>query len=452
MEPPPILFLHGVHARVVPTLLLKDGLLVTQDAARRVVRGDILARDGVIEAVGGDLGTDADEVIDAGGDLIMPGLVNAHTHAAMTLLRGLGDDLPLEEWLRTRIWPAEAKLTRADVEAGTDLALLEMVRAGTTAFNDMYFFADVTAQRAADAGMRAGVGAVFIDFDTPEMPQAAMASHARGFAKRWSGHELITPTLAPHAAYTCSDETLATIRQIREETGMRVHTHCSETRHEVQDVLASRGRRPWRVLADAGLTNDSVMAHCGWVTKEEVREMANAGAHAAHCPVSNLKLATGGVMPLEEMREAGVGLALGTDGAASNNGLDLFESAKFAALVQKQHRWDARAASAQTVLDMATRGGAAALKINAGVLEPGYRADFAVVSRAAPHMTPLHDPVSSLVYAARGSDVRATIVEGRVLYLDGAFRTLDARRVTARASQAADALRERALGALPSRE
>lgn len=419
------------------SVLVKDAIILTQDAERRIVRGDLLARDGVIEAVGGDLGDEADLVLEAGGDLVLPGLVNAHTHSPMTLLRGLGDDLSLEEWLHTRIWPAEATLTREDVEAGTDLALLEMARTGTTAFNDMYFFSDATAERVAASGMRAMVCVPFIDFDAPGAPRAQQEALARAFVERWKGHPLVTPALGPHSTYTCGAQTLDTVRSLRDELGVRVHTHCSETRTEVQDVLAKRGARPVEVLRRHGLLEGAVLAHCGWVTKEEVGQMAGAGAHAAHCPVSNLKLGTGGVMPMEEMRAARVNIALGTDGAASNNALDVFETAKFAALVQKQHRWDPRAAPAQAVLDMATLGGSRALGLPDAGLVPGAPADFLVVSTEGPHMRPLHDPVSALVYCARGSDVRATFVAGRAVWLDGEWPTLDAAAIYERAGAAA---------------
>lgn len=428
------------------SLLVKDARILTQDARRRLVQGDLLARDGRVVALGGDLGLDADVVVEADGDLLLPGLVNLHTHAAMTLLRGLGDDLALEEWLRTRIWPAERALTRADVEAGADLALLEMIRGGTTAFNDMYFFADATAERAAAAGMRAGVAATFIDFDTPEMPTKHMEAYARRFVDRWRDHSLVQPFLGPHATYTCSDDTLAAVRRVREDTGARVHTHCCETRFEVQDVLEKRGARPVEVLRRSGLLDEAILAHCGWVTKEEIRALGEHAAHAAHCPVSNLKLGTGGVMPLVEMLDADVNVALGTDGAASNNSLDLFETAKFAALVQKQHRWDPRAAPAGTILGLATKGGARALGLDAGSLEPGKLADLALVSTDGPHLAPLHDPVSALVYAARAGDVRGTIVDGRILHLDGDFATLEPADVMKRAGAAAERMRRAAQG------
>ncbi|HWH08718.1 MAG TPA: amidohydrolase [Candidatus Thermoplasmatota archaeon] len=430
----------------MPSLLVKDALLLTQDDQRRVLRGDLRAEDGVITHVGAgtDVPQHADVVVEAGGDLLLPGLVNAHTHSPMTLLRGLGDDLPLEEWLRTRIWPTERSLTRRDVERGVDLAILEMLRTGTTCFNDMYFFAEAAAERAAAAGIRALVASTFFNWDTMEMPVDKMEEGSIAFVRRWAGHPLVTPTLGPHATYTCDDEKLAAVRRVHEATGARVHTHCSETRFEVQDVLARRGARPVEVLRRHGLLRGSILAHCGWVTKEEVRTLAAEGAHVAHCPVSNLKLATGGVMPWEEMREAGVNVALGTDGAASNNTLDVLETAKYAALVQKQHRWDPRAAPAQQVLDAATRGGARACGVGPGALVPGAPCDIMMISKDQPHMAPLHDPVSDVVYSARGSDVRMTVVAGRVLYLDGDFPTMDAAAVMQAARESAERVRKAA--------
>ena len=412
----------------MPSLLIRDAILLTMDRENRTMRGDVRIEDGLITHVGA-APQHADQVLDAAGDILLPGFVNAHTHSPMTLLRGLGDDLPLEAWLQTRIWPAEKTLTRQDVDAGTRLAIMEMLRTGTTHFNDMYFFADSTAAAVESVGIRAHVGATLIDFDTPELAKDKQEEHARRFAQRYHGHPLVTPTIAPHAVYSCSDETLATVRAIRDECGVRVHTHCSETRFEVQDTIDKRGARPVAVLKRHDLLRDSILAHCGWCTKEEVRALAAEGAHAAHCPVSNMKLATGGTMPLLEMWDAGLNVALGTDGAASNNSLSLLESAKFAALVQKQHRWDARAAPAARVLDAATLGGRRALHQPAGGIAVGQPADLALVSTTGPHMRPLHDPASTLVYCASGADVRATIVAGRVLYLDGAWPTMEAARV-----------------------
>ena len=430
----------------VASLLIRGATILTMDREHRVLRGDLRVDGGTITHVG-EAPQHADTVIEAAGDVLLPGLVNAHTHAAMTLFRGLGDDLPLEEWLSTRIWPNERKLTRPDVAAGSELAILEMARAGVTAFNDMYFFADETARAAKAAGMRAHIGATLIDFDTPELKVDQQEPHARAFHGRWRGDALITPTLAPHATYSCSDATLERVHHLRDELGGCIlHTHCSETRFEVQDVLAKRGARPVEILRKHGLLSGSVLAHCGWVTKDEIRTFAHEGASVAHCPVSNMKLATGGTMPMSEMQEAGVNIALGTDGAASNNTLDVLETAKFAALAQKQHRWDARAGNAHDVLRMATVGGARALALPAAGLVSGAAADLCLVSTRGPHLRPLHDPASALVYQASASDVRATIVAGRPIFLDGAFPTMKPSDIIQRAETAATNLARLAAG------
>lgn len=417
------------------TLIVKGATILTMDASRRTIRGDVRIEDGTISHVG-EAPQHADTTIDAHGDILIPAFVNAHTHAAMTILRGLGDDLPLEAWLRTRIWPAEKTLTREDATAGNELAILEMLRTGTAAFNDMYFFAESAAAAADSAGLRAVIGATLIDFDTPELKQDKQEAHARRLIAKYAAHERIRFSIAPHSTYACSADTLETVRRIRDDTGCQVHTHCSETRHEVQDVIAKRGVRPVEALRKHDLLRGAVLAHCGWVTKEEIRTLATEGAHAAHCPVSNMKLATGGTMPLEEMWEAGVNVGVGTDGAASNNTLDVLNETKFAALVQKQHRWDARAAPAMRILEAATLGGRRALGLSAGGIAVGEPADLALVSTSGPHMRPTHDPASTLVYCASGADVRATIVAGRTLYLDGEWPTMDARAVMRRADEA----------------
>jgi len=301
--------------------------------------------------------------------------------------------------------------------------------------------------------LRGFIASNFLDFPTPDRRPEESPEAARAFHARWRDHPLVTPTLAPHATYTCGPATLDTVRRLQEELGgCLVHTHCSETRTEVYDVEARHGRRPVAQLAHHGLLGPrTVLAHCGWVTKEEVRTIAASGASIAHCPVSNFKLATGGWLPVPEVWEAGGVIGVGTDGPASNNTLSLFETMKFMALGQKQHRWDATAAPAQRVLDAATRDGARALgrDHDLGSLESGKLADIILVDARKPHLTPLHDPVSHLVYAASAQDVRTVIVHGRPLLLEGRFQTLDPETVMREATEAAAGLLARA-GAPPS--
>lgn len=423
-------------------LLLHDGIVLTQDAQRRVVRGSVRIDGERIAAVGDVRAERGDDVLDCTGRIVLPGLVNAHTHAPMTLLRGYSDDLVLERWLQDRIWPVEAKLTAATTRAGADLAMLEMLGSGTTSFNDMYFFTDEVARAAEQAGLRAWAGFPFLDFGTPELKPEQMLPRGEEFVKRWLGHTLVTPVVAPHATFTCGPATLRAAGELSARHGVPLHTHCSETRHEVYDVEQKHGARPVAQLAKQGcLTARTILAHCGWITKEEVRAIAAAGASVAHCPVSNLKLATGGYAPLPELLAAKATVALGTDGPASNNTLDMFETMKFAALIHKHHRWDPTVIPAQQALDMATRGGAAALgRSDLGSLEPGKLADVVVLDTRAPRMQPLHDPVSQVVYAARGSDVESVVVHGKLLLRERRALTLDADRVVARAAEAARTL------------
>ncbi|HVL87949.1 MAG TPA: amidohydrolase [Candidatus Thermoplasmatota archaeon] len=422
------------------TLLLKGGTVLTQDDERRVLgNADVLVEGDRIVSVGkAKPSLKAKTTIDAKGMLVLPGLVNAHTHAAMALLRGYADDLALKEWLETRIWPAEAKLAAADVRAGTDLAMLEMIAGGTTAFNDMYFFTNEIAQSARDANVRAVVGFPFLDFPTPEAKPDEMPSLARAFLARWKGDPLVTPAVAPHATYTCAPPTLARVAELAREHEAPLHVHCAETRTEVYDVERRHGARPVALLEKAGcLGPKTVLAHCGYVTKEEVRTIAASGAAVAHCPVSNLKLATGGVAPVPELLAEGASVALGTDGPASNNTLDMFETMKLAALLHKQHRWDPTVLPAQTAFDLATRHGAKALGLQAGSIEPGKLADLVVLDPSSPRMRPLHDPVSQVVYAARSTDVRTVVIGGAVVMRDRKFATLKPEGVIKAAEKAA---------------
>lgn len=428
------------------TLLVRNGTILTQDDHRKVLHGDLYVEDGRITHLGTVAGRkEADRTLDATGQVVLPGLINLHTHLAMGLFRGFGDDMPLEAWLGERIWPAEDKILGSHMRAGVDLGLLEMVRSGTTSFLDMYWMEEsVVAPAARAAGMRAWAGEGMIDRDTPKGEPHPKLKGVERFAKalKDAGDPLITHCPSPHGTYTCSAETYAEAARIAREHGVPLHTHCSETRTEVYDVLQRHGHRPVARLAAAGaLTDRTVLAHCGWITKGEVGDIAGAKAAVAHCPVSNLKLGTGGVAPVLELQAAGAKVGLGTDGAASNNVLDLFQAMKFAALVQKQHRWDATALPAQRVLDMATRDAADALhRPDLGRLVPGATADLVLVDFRRPHLVPLHDVQSHLVYAAGGADVSATVVHGRVLMAEGRVESMDQPAVLKAAQDAADDL------------
>jgi len=426
------------------SILIKNAYIITQNKKREQFTGSVFIEDGCIcEISRKPLMVEADCTIDGTKKVVLPGLVNTHTHIPMTLLRGYGDDLVLKQWLEQCIWPVEAKLTSATVKVGTALGLLEMIASGTTTFLDMYFFEDAIGEMTSTAGLRGFLGFPMIDSGTPECSAERLYPECERFIKKWKTHELIQPVVAPHAVYTCGPETLQKARDLALKQKVLLHIHCSETREEVYDVQKRYGMRPVEQLKQQGLLGENmVLAHCGWITKNEICDIQKGGASVSHCPVSNMKIATGGYAPVPEMLTAGVAVGLGTDGAASNNVLDMFDTMKFCALVHKQHRWDPEVMPAQTVLDCATSDGARCLRMQKelGSVEEGKKADLILVDLQTPHLTPRHDLVSHLVYAARGSDVWGTIVNGKPLYLDRRFLTLDSEKILEEAERVAQEL------------
>jgi 5-methylthioadenosine/S-adenosylhomocysteine deaminase len=361
--------------------------------------------------------------------VLIPGLINAHTHASMTLLRGFADDLPLMNWLRDYIWPAEARWVNPDfVRDGTRLAIAEMLRGGTTCFNDMYFFPEVTAAVARDCGMRACVGLIVLDFPTAyartldEYLDQGLALH-----EALRAAPLIHAAFAPHAPYTVSAPALERIGRLAEELGIPIHIHVHETAAEVAEFQASHGCRPLERLEQVGLLSSRLLAvHLTQLTTAEIERLAQSGAHVAHCPESNLKLASG-FCPVARLDAAGVNMALGTDGAASNNDLDLFGELRAAALLGKAVAGDATALPAARMLRMATLNGARALGLGdeTGSLEPGKAADIVAVDLGQPETEPLYHPISALVYAAGRHQVTDVWVAGRRLLADRRLTTLD---------------------------
>ena len=361
--------------------------------------------------------------------VLIPGLVNAHTHAAMTLLRGLADDLPLMDWLQQHIWPAETRWVNKEfVHDGTQLAIAEMLRGGTTCFNDMYFFPDVTARVSAACGMRATVGLIVIDFPTAwaDNPDEYLA---KGLAlhDEYRNDPLIGTAFAPHAPYTVSDQPLARIRVLADELDIPVHMHVHETAHEVEQALAASGKRPLARLQELDLVSPSLLAvHMTQLLDEEIEQLAQGSARVVHCPESNLKLASG-FCPVHRLDQAGVIVALGTDGAASNNDLDMLGEMRTAALLAKAAAHDASALPAHRVLRMATLHGAMALGRGheIGSLEAGKWADVTAVHMNELETQPLYDPVSQLVYAASRNQVSDVWVAGRQLLRERVLTTLD---------------------------
>ena len=389
----------------------------------------VALRDGVIEAVLplADAGTrfSSHEHVDLGEHALIPGLVNAHTHAAMSLMRGLADDLPLMRWLEEHIWPAEMKhVSPAFVKDGTLLACAEMLRGGVTCFNDMYFFPEAALEAALAAGMRMSLGMIVFDFPSAygSDPDDYLA---KGLAlrDRWREHPLVSFCLAPHAPYTVSDATFRKIATLAGEVDVPVHIHLHETEDEIARSIAEHGVRPLERLQRLGLLGPGLIAvHAVHLNDAEIAQLAEHGASVAHCPSSNLKLASG-FAPVAKMVAAGINLAIGTDGAASNNRLDMFEEMRLAALLAKAVAGDAEAMPAHAALRAATLGGAAALGLETriGSIAPGKAADLAAVRLSGPELSPCYDPVSHLVYAASRRDVSDVWVAGRRLLQGGNF-------------------------------
>jgi 5-methylthioadenosine/S-adenosylhomocysteine deaminase len=395
--------------------LFRGGLLVTQDAKRTVLRGDLLVRDGRIESVGVSSPARAEEEVDASGYAIVPGFVNAHTHVAMSPLRGIADDRDLNGFLE-RLFAIDARRTEADVEAGAAQGIAEMLLSGTTSFLDLYYMEDAVARAVERLGIRGFLGWAVLD---PAMTtqKGVPVENARAFIGRWTGHDRVTPLAAPQGVYVCSEETWLRTRDLARETHTLCHFHLAETRREVHELQEKVGDRPAAWLERIGFLGPGmVAAHGVWLTHREIETLAHRSVGVAHCPSSNLKLAVGGVAPVVELREAGVQVGLGTDSVASNNSLSMLREMHLAGLLQKHHRWDAAALPAQTLLDMATRDGASLVgrEADLGSLEVGKQADLLLVRLDHPTMVPARPEtvVSHLAYSASEEAVDSVYVAG----------------------------------------
>jgi len=430
----------------MPSLLIKNcDWVVTQDRKRDVLRdASIFIQDGEIKEIGRDLKSPADSEIDGRGGIALPGLINTHTHLSMTMFRGYADDLLLQDWLQKKIWPLEAKLTGEACYYGALLGSAEMSLSGTTSFVDMYFYMEDVARAVAKSGLRGFLSYGIIDLMDPAKARMEQDKARKFFDYiRGLGNPRIRFALGPHAPYTCSAETLLWAKEFAEKNDVIDHIHVAETRKEQADSQQQHGMRIVEYLDKIGaLSKKMLAAHCAWLTKSEVALLAKAGVGVAHCPVSNMKLASGGVAPLPEMFEAGVPVGLGTDGAASNNTLDMFETMKVCALLHKAHRWDPTVLNAQTVLDLATIQGAKALGVDheIGSLETGKRADIILVDAKAPNMNPVYGQetvVSDLVYSASAANVHTTIVDGQVLMQNRQLKLVDMEQIVAKTGELA---------------
>ena len=421
-------------------LIIKGGTVVTMDGSRRVIDGGgIAVKSGRVVAVGQTAEIERDyaarETINATGKVIIPGLINGHTHVPMTLFRGIADDLDLQEWLTKYIFPAEAKNVTEDfVRVGTRLGLAEMIRSGTTTYCDMYYFEDAIADETFKAGVRGVLGETVIDFPVADNKTNAEAmAYVEKFVAHWKGNSLIVAAIAPHAPYTVSEDHLKAARAFSDRTGAPIVTHISETKREVDDSVKDKGASPIDYLHRIGFLNDRVIAaHVVWPSEAELALLKKLGVGIVHNPQSNMKLASG-VAPVPLMLKSDLPVGLGTDGAASNNDLNLWEEMDTAAKLHKLISRDPKVLSAQEAFEMATIRGARALHLEKeiGSIEAGKRADLVIVDLDDLNQTPYYNIYSDLVYAAKAGDVRTVIIEGRLVMRDRRLLTLNEESIKA---------------------
>ncbi len=381
----------------------------------------------------------SDNITKGEGELVLPGLINTHTHAAMVYFRGIADDLPLSDWLNKHIWPAENKwLSPEFVSDAIELACLEMLRGGVTTYSDMYFFEDEAGETCKRIGMRAVLGSGILDFPSVSANSTdEYIENAERFVRNWKGDELITPCIAPHSLYTCGPQTLRKAKAMAEKLKVHLHMHLSETEWEVKEVMARYNKRPVEFLDDFGFLDETVLAaHCVWVDDREIELLAKRKVGVSHCIESNLKLASG-FAPVVKMLAAGVKVTFGTDSAGSNNDLNIISEMSTSAKVHKALSGNPTAMDARTVVLMATRWGAEVLGLGdkIGSLEKGKLADIITIDLKKPHLTPIYNPYSHIVYAAMASDVQTVMVNGKIVVNGGTLVTADESEILRKAEQ-----------------
>jgi 5-methylthioadenosine/S-adenosylhomocysteine deaminase len=425
-------------------LFVRGGTVITMDGAFRVIDDGGVAIEGdTIAAVGkrADLEGRAQKArkIEAGGTLVMPGMINGHAHAAMSLFRGVAEDHSLDDWLQKYIFPAEARnVTEEFVFWGARLGVLEMLRGGITTYADMYYFEDVVAGVTKEAGMRGVLGQTIVDFPAPDHRTPAEALvYTEKFIGRWQGDPLITPGVAPHSMYTLGTENLKAATALARRTGAPILIHVAEAPFESQLSRSKYGLSPVAYLDSIGLLGpDVIAAHTVWLDEEDIAILVRRGVGSIHNPSSNMKLASG-VMPVVDLLAAGQAVGLATDSAASNNNQDLFQEMNIAAKLQKVTRMDPRALPARQVVEMATIGGARALHLDAqiGSLEVGKQADIVLIGTGATHATPMYNVYSQLVYALNAHDVRSVVIAGKIVMEDRVMLTMDKPEILAKAHE-----------------
>jgi len=414
--------------------IIRNCHLITMDRANTSYEnGAIVIEGGKIIDVGDEFSVTAKykdaETIDAGGGIVVPGFIDTHTHSAMTLFRGMADDLPLMDWLNNHIFPAESKfVNREFVRDGALIAAAEMIHSGITTFLDMYFFQNEAAKVFKRAGMRAFLSEGLINFPTPDMKSPIDAfDYVSNFIENWLNDDLISPAVAAHAPYTCSDELLVKSRELADKYNIVFNIHLSETENEVETILKEKGKRPTHYLNELGiLKKKTVLAHCVHINEEEAQLIKASGASVAHNPQSNMKLASG-IAPINMFRSMGINVTIGTDGVCSNNNLDILEEGREAALLSKVNEKDPTVLDDEYILRCLTINGAKALGIEdkTGSLEIGKEADIVIIATDSAHMIPLHNPYSQLVYSANQSDVRDVMIKGKWIMRNGKILSFD---------------------------
>jgi 5-methylthioadenosine/S-adenosylhomocysteine deaminase len=437
-------FLPRAAAKEKADLIVAGGTVITMNPQKRVIEdGAVAVRGGSIVAVGTHAEIESQfetaRAIDARGALVLPGLINGHAHAAMSLFRGIADDLALNDWLQKYIFPAEARNVTEDfVTWGTRLGVLEMLRGGITTYADMYYFEDAVARATKDAGMRGVLGETIIDFPAPDNKTPAQTfQYTQEYLNHWKGDPLVTPAVAPHSIYTCSEKTLEDSAALARRNGVPILIHIAEAPFELEQSRQKHGATPVAYLQRIGLLGpDVVGAHCVWVNAADIATLTHFDVGCINNPSSNMKTASG-VMPVIEMLAAGEPIGLATDGAASNNNQDLFEEMDLAAKLQKVSRMDPRALPAEQVVEMATIGGARALHLDKqiGSLERGKKADLILVDTTAAHATPMYNVYSELVYALKASDVKTVIIAGKIVMEERRMLTLNEPEILAKAEE-----------------
>ena len=426
----------------MPKVLIKNADVITLDRPDEVLKGsDIAIADGVIQAVGA-VPEDfvPDEVLDATDQVVMPGFFNAHTHAPMTLVRGWAEDLPLDRWFNERIWVAESALTGEDVYWGAALAAAEMIRCGTVGFADHYFWMDRVAEVVERSGLRATLAWCVFSLGAEQEIGGTTLDLTVDFVQRWQGAAggRIHTVLGPHSPYVCSPAFLAQVAERAAALGVGVHLHVAESQEQVDNSLAQHGRTPVAHLARLGLFDvPAIAAHCIYVDDDDLSILAEKGVNVASCPGCYMKLGMG-VPPLPDMLAQGINVALGTDGPASNNDLDMLQEARLAALMHKNARLDPQLLPGDLVLRLATQNGARAMGFpQSGVIAPGRAADLIILDFHQPHLRPRHNLIANVIYAAKAGDVRHVMVAGRWLMRDRELLTLDEERIIYEAERCA---------------